>query len=78
MMNPALLFKFMGMKKEFKNRHPRVASFIKNELVRELPEGTVLEISVTRPGEEKVTCNMLLKEEDLELLKELKNMRNSE
>ena len=36
-----------------------------------LPEGTVLELTVTKPGEEPVTTNMRITAEDLELIQEL-------
>ena len=39
-----------------------------------IPDGTILEMTVRRPGEEPVTTNMRVTPEDLELLKELKNL----
>ena len=41
-----------------------------------LPEGTVLELTVTKPGEGPVTTNMKITAEDLELIKELSEIMN--
>ena len=72
-MNPMQIMKMMNMKKEFEGRHPRVLSFIKNELLTEIPEGTVIEMTVTKPGQAPVTGNMRVTAEDLEMIRELKN-----
>lgn len=74
-MNPASVIKLMGMKNEFENRHPRAVSFVENELLGEIPEGTVLEISLTRPNQKTVTANMRVTREDLEMLQELKQLK---
>ncbi|MBQ1311199.1 MAG: hypothetical protein IIY55_05050 [Blautia sp.] len=68
-MNP---LKLLSAKKQFEKRHARVAAFIEKELMVPLPEGTILELSVTRPGEAPVTTNMKITEEDLQFLKDLK------
>ena len=70
MINPMTLLKLGRMKNEFTARHPRVAAFIRNELLTGVPEDTVFEISMTKPGHDTVTCNMLVTREDLELLQE--------
>ena len=67
MINPMTLLKLGRMKNEFTARHPRVAAFIRNELLTGVPEDTVFEISMTKPGHDTVTCNMLVTKEDLEL-----------
>ena len=36
--------------------------------------GTILEITVTRPGKEPVTANMKVQPSDLEMIQDLKNM----
>lgn len=70
-LNPMQIVKFMNMKKGFENRHPRFYSFIKQEILTDIPEGTVLEVTVTKPGCEPVTTNMRVTAEDLEMGKEL-------
>ena len=74
MMNPAMMMKAFKAKKEFEDRHPRVLSFIQNEIMTGIEEGTVLEMTVTKPGRPGVTANMRITAEDLAWLEELKNM----
>ena len=52
-----------------------MSAFFRTHFAGGLTEGTVLEISVTKPGEETVSTNMRIRKEDLELLEELKKMK---
>ena len=74
-MNPSALLKVMDAFKRFQNNHPKVVSYVKAVLGPGLPEGTVLEITCTKPGEEPVTTNMKVTADDLELIQTLKEMR---
>lgn len=74
-MNPAMIIKLMNAKRQFEQRHPRVLSFVEHELMTEIPEGTILEVSVTKPGRSAVTTNMRVTAEDLQLLKDLQEMQ---
>ena len=75
-MNPAALLKVHQMIKGFEERHPRVVSFGTKELLGgNIPEGTVFELSLTRPGENTVTTNMKITAEDLEMLRVLKDLK---
>ena len=74
--NPLKLAKLNDYKKQFEGRHPKIVSFLDNQLGKgHIPEGTILELSITRPGEEKVTTNMRVTPEDVSLIKELKNLK---
>ena len=73
-MNPASILKFLSAKKQFEDNHPKFEAFVRTILSRPLEEGTVLEITVTRPGEKPMTGNIRLQQSDLELLAELKEM----
>lgn len=73
-MNPASILKFLSAKKQFENNHPKFEAFVRMVLSRPLEEGTVLEVTVTRPGEKPVTGNIKLLQSDLELLAELKEL----
>lgn len=73
-MNPSSMFKLMSLKGEFERNHPRFAAFLTNVLSRRLEAGTVLEISIQRPGEEKICTNMRVTESDLQLIQQLKEM----
>lgn len=71
-MNPAAMFKLMGAKKTFERNHPKFSAFMKRMLERGVEAGTVLEVTVTRPGEAPVRANIRVQESDLELLRSLK------
>lgn len=73
-MNPASVMKLMGAKAQFERSHPKFMAFVKTVFSRPIEEGTVLEVTVTRPGEEPVTANIKIQQSDLELLNSLKEM----
>ena len=73
--NPAMLLRMMNLRKEFENRHPRVVSFFNRELLSSMEEGTVLEMTITRPGGDPVTTNMRITAEDMAMLEEIKNIK---
>ena len=72
--NPAMMIKLMNAKSKFEKNHPKFFSFIKTVFSRPIEVGTIMEITVTRPGEEPITTNIKIQQSDLELLEELKNM----
>ena len=74
-MNPRNMMQFMTALGTFKNNHPKFVSFIEHFMKTGVPEGTVIEVTVTRPGEEGITSNMKVLESDLELIKSLSEMR---
>lgn len=74
-LNPLQLMKLFGMNQKFQKNHPKVSAFFRTHFAGGLTEGTVLELSVTKPGEETVSTNMRIRKEDLELLEELKKMK---
>lgn len=73
-MNPASIVKLMSAKAQFKRNHPKFSAFVKTVFSRPIEEGTVIEISVTRPEGEHVTANIKIQQSDLELLAEMKEM----
>ena len=40
-----------------------------------ITEGTIIEITITRPGEEPVSTNLKVQKSDLDLVEELKKLR---
>lgn len=74
MMNPASMIKLMSAKKQFTDNHPKFAAFMQAMFSSGIEEGTVLEITVTKPGERPVTTNMRVQKSDLDLLQSLKEM----
>ena len=74
-MNPAAMMKIMGAMNTFKGNHPKFMSFLNYVFSSGFPEGSVIEITVTKPGEEPVTSNMKVTQSDLELFESLKDMK---
>ncbi len=70
-MNP---FALLGIRQKLESAHPKAAAFIRNELMSGLPEGTVVEMTVTKPGAEPKTANIRITKNDLDALEELKKM----
>lgn len=76
-MNPASIMKIMSAKAQFERNHPKFFAFLKSVFSRPVEEGSVIEITVTRPGEEPITSNIKVQQSDLELLEGLKNLGTS-
>lgn len=72
-MNPSSVLKIMSAKAQFERNHPKFSAFIKTVFSRPIEEGTVIEITVTRPEEEPLTANIKVQQSDLELLEELRS-----
>lgn len=73
-MNMGMMMKFMKEKNEFVQRHPKFAAFFNAVSQNMIEEGTVIEITVTRPNGETVTSNMKVMAEDIALIQGLQNM----
>lgn len=73
-MNPASIIKIMKAKDKFTNNHPRFAAFLQLVFSSKLEEGTIIEITVTKPNENPITTNMKVLQSDLELFNELKEI----
>lgn len=73
-MNPMAIMKLMGAKSKFENAHPKFMAFMKMVISRPMEEGTIIEVTLTRPGEEPITSNLKVTNEDLELLASLKDL----
>ncbi|MCR5755178.1 MAG: hypothetical protein K6G30_10250 [Acetatifactor sp.] len=74
-MNPGLIMKLMSAKNTFTKNHPKVEAFVKKILLGgQLPEGTIIEMAVKKPGEETISMNFKVLQSDLELVEELKEL----
>lgn len=74
-MNPLAIMKIKQSMTTFTANHPKFVMFLKNVFSNEIEPGTVIEISVQRPGMEKVTTNMKVQQSDLDLVEGLKGMK---
>ncbi len=73
-MNAASILKLMSAKNQFNKNHPKFEAFVKSVFSRRIEEDTVIEITVTRPGESPITANLKVMQSDLDLLEELKGL----
>ena len=78
MMNPANIMKIMNAKNKFTANHPKFVAFLSAVFSREMEEGTVIEITLTRPGEEPMTTNMKIQQSDLDLMREVQDMAKNQ
>lgn len=75
-MNPASMMKLFQAKNQFTKEHPKFVAFLNAVFSKGISEDTVIEITVTRPGEAPMTSNIKIKQSDLELFEELKQLSN--
>lgn len=76
MINPGMVMKLMSAKNKFVQNHPKFEAFVKAVFTRGngIPEGTIIEITVTKPGEQPLSTNLKVLQSDLELVEELRNL----
>ena len=75
-MNPAILMKLMAAKNTFIKNHPKFVAFLSTVFRDRIEEGTIIEISVQKPGQEKITSNIKVQQSDLDLLQGLSELGN--
>ena len=71
-MNPASIMKMMKAKNTFTAN--QFVSFLQYAFGSGIPADSVIEITVTKPGQEPVTSNIRVLQSDLELLDSLKDI----
>ena len=64
----------MNAKNKFVENHPKFTAFLSAVYSRGIDAGTIIEITVTKPGTEPITSNIRVQESDLELLRGLQNL----
>lgn len=72
-MNPQGMMQFMAAINTFRGNHPKFFSFIQNVLKGGMPVDTIIEMTVTKPGEEPITTNIKVKQSDIELFESIRN-----
>lgn len=71
-MNPFTLLKY---KSKLEGNHPKAAEFVKRVIMPGLPEATIVEVSVTKPGEETKTSNIKVTKEDIDMFDEVRKSK---
>ena len=74
MLNPGAMMKIMSAKNKFTENHPKFVAFLNMIFNRGITEGTIIKITVTRPGEAPMTSNLKVQQSDLELMQELSKL----
>ena len=74
MINPAIAMKLMAAKNAFTNNHPKFVAFLSAVFGTGIPADTIIEITVTKPGQAPVTSNIKIRPDDLELMETLREM----
>jgi hypothetical protein len=74
MINPNMIFQIKNLWDRFERNHPKFPKFVQAVGRECIESGTVIEISVTRPNGENLTSNLRLNEEDLELIRAIRDM----
>ena len=73
-MNLAMMMKIMGAKNKFNQNHPKFMAFLNAAFTGGIEEGTVIEITVTKPGQGPLTSNLRVTRDDLELMESLREI----
>lgn len=75
-MNPLALVKIKPLLKTFKENHPKFLMFVRKTL-READKGSVVEVKITTSEGKEYFTNIKLSENDMELVKEMRNFLHS-
>ena len=75
MINPMKFMQVKSMLATLKQNHPKFPSFLDAVSKRELCKDTIIEIKVTTPDGESLESNLRLKESDLEVLRQMQELR---
>ncbi len=67
--------KVAGEFRRFQADHPKVAAFAQKEIQSGIPENSVVEITITKPGADPVTCNFRVLAKDVEMVENLRKLQ---
>lgn len=73
-MNPMQLLKMKSAWDRFRAAHPKFPMFLTSVMQDGIREGTILDFTVTEPDGKTYRSNLRIRQEDLELFQELKEM----
>lgn len=76
-MNPLRLLQLKSAWDRFQSNHPKFPKFLTALYQKGMKEGTVIEFRVTTPDGEEMAANVKLKEDDIALFGELKDLLKS-
>lgn len=76
-MNPMNLLQLKLAWHRFKENHPKFPRFLTAVYQRGMEEGTTIEFKVTTPSGEELAANLKIKEDDINLFRELQELMKS-
>ncbi|MGL6197849.1 MAG: hypothetical protein ACRC3H_02845 [Lachnospiraceae bacterium] len=74
MLNPMKLLKVINERKQLTRNHPEFIPFLKETLGSDISVGTVIEISVAKPGQEEKVTKINVQKSELPLFKKLQDV----
>lgn len=74
-MNLTNLMQFQKMWSDFTSRHPKFPMFLSAVSQHGIEEGTIIEVQIKRPDGKEFATNLKIAQEDMELFRNLKNMK---
>ncbi len=74
MINPMTVMKVINERHQFIKNHPEFYPFLKETFGEEVSEGTMLEISVKKPGEESRRVQMEIQESEKALFRAVQDI----
>ena len=75
MINPAKMLKMKEYWNQFAANHPRCVSFLGAVSSEPMEEGTIIEVSITKPDGSVKCTNIKVQPSDLEMIEALKAMK---
>jgi hypothetical protein len=73
-MNPMKLLQLKSLWDKFTTNHPKFPKFLQAVGQNSIREGSILEITVTTPEGEKISSNLKVTAEDMQLVENLKEI----
>lgn len=74
MFHPNMILQRKNMWDRFQANHPKFPRFLRVVGTECIQEGTIIEISVTKPNGENITSNLRLNETDMEMIAALREL----
>ncbi len=72
--NPTSIFQMMNLWNKFKQNHPKFPKFMSAVYQNGIKEGSIVEINVTTADGQSLNSNLKISAEDMELIRQLKEL----
>ena len=72
--NPAAILQMMNLWNRFQNNHPKFPKFIAAVTKSAIKEGSIIEVKVTTAEGETYDSNLKINAEDMELIRQIKEL----